>query len=70
MGAEFCLLTEWKKEDLLSGRKYIYEVLLPKLLGSLVQDSSSFVLFLLIDKTALREPIDRRVLGKICFACF
>ena len=26
VGAEFCLLTEWKKEDLINGRKYIYEV--------------------------------------------
>ena len=26
VGVEFCLLTEWKKEDLLTGRKYIYEV--------------------------------------------
>ncbi|THH08297.1 hypothetical protein EW145_g2791 [Phellinidium pouzarii] len=26
VGVEFCLLTEWKKEDLMSGRKYIYEL--------------------------------------------
>ncbi|KLO09241.1 hypothetical protein SCHPADRAFT_879599 [Schizopora paradoxa] len=25
-GAEFCLLTEWNREDLLTGRKYIYEL--------------------------------------------
>lgn len=25
-GAEFCLLTDWKKEELINGRKYIYEV--------------------------------------------
>ena len=26
VGVEFCLLTEWKKEELVTGRKYIYEV--------------------------------------------
>ncbi|KAI5123038.1 hypothetical protein M0805_000474 [Coniferiporia weirii] len=26
VGVEFCLLTEWKKEDLVTGRKYIYEL--------------------------------------------
>ncbi|KAL5523670.1 hypothetical protein ACEPAG_7843 [Sanghuangporus baumii] len=26
VGVEFCLLTEWKREDLLTGRKYIYEL--------------------------------------------
>ena len=26
VGVEFCLLTEWKREELLTGRKYVYEV--------------------------------------------
>ena len=26
VGPEFCLLSEWTKEDLVNGRKYIYEV--------------------------------------------
>lgn len=25
-GTEFCLLTDWKEEELINGRKYIYEV--------------------------------------------
>ena len=26
VGVEFCLLTDWKREELVMGKKYIYEV--------------------------------------------
>ena len=58
VGLEFTLLTEWGKEDLVSGKKYIYEA----------SAHSIFSWHSLKILKAFRESISRGVLGKLRFS--
>ena len=53
------MLTEWRLEDLIGKRKYIYEVRPPFAPPTSLADLVP----------AIRKPICRRILGKLRFSC-